>query len=270
MGPPDQDLPSSAPVEPPLGRHTVLVTGGAHRVGGEISRHLGRLGAKVLVHYHRSAWEATDLVASLPAGGAAFCADLTDPAGPKRLLDLCAAAGELPDVIVHSAASFLNRPLLATSVADWDGAQALNVRSFFLLAQELARRRGDRGGVLIAIGDSAALELWTGYLAHAVSKAALIPLVKGLARALAPHYRVNGVIPGPVLPVDQTPPAELEKIRERTLLKRLGSPAHIAQAVEFLLRCDYVTGAWIEVTGGSQLWRGQAAPGASDPAKEES
>ena len=243
----------------PLAGRSILVTGGAHRVGGAISRWLGGKGARVLVHYHRSAAEAEAVVAGLPAGGAAFGADLADPAGPRRLLGACAAAGEDPDAVVHSAASFLNRPLLETSVEDWDAAQALNARAFFLLAQELVRARGERGGDLVAIGDTAAVELWSGYVAHAVAKAALIPLVKALAKALAPAYRVNGVMPGPVLPPDGTPDAELERMRRRTLLRRLGKPDDVAAAVEFLLRCDFATGSWIEVTGGSQLWRGQVA-----------
>jgi pteridine reductase len=246
------------PELPFLGR-TILVTGGAHRVGGAISRHLGGRGARVLVHYHRHGAEAAALAAGLPAGGVAFGGDLSDPEGPRRLLDACAAAGEEPDAVVHAAASFLRRPPLSTSAADWDGVQALNLRAFFLLAQELARRRGDLGGDLVAIGDAAGLELWSGYLAHSVAKAALVPLVKALAKALAPHYRVNGVMPGPVLPPEGSAPEEVERMRERTLLKRLGSPADVALAVEFLLRCDFATGAWIEVTGGSQLWRGQPA-----------
>jgi pteridine reductase len=247
--------------ELPLAGRTILVTGGAYRVGSAISRHLGRCGARVLVHYFRHASEADALVAGLPAGGAAFGADLSDPAAPRQLLDACAAAGEAPDAVVHAAASFFARPVLETTAADWDAVQALNLRAFFLLAQELARRRGGLGGDLVAIGDAAALELWSGYVAHSVAKAALIPLVRALAKALAPRYRVNGVIPGPVLPPEGSPPAELERMRQRTLLKRLGDPDHVAQAVEFLLRCDFATGSWIEVTGGSQLWRGQVRPG---------
>jgi pteridine reductase len=256
--------------ELPLAGRSVLVTGGAHRVGGAISRHLGGRGARILVHYHRQDALAAELAARLPAGGAAFGADLSDPDGPRRLLDACAAAGEAPDAVVHSAASFLKRPLLATSAADWDGVQALNLRAFFLLAQELARRRGELGGDLVAIGDAAAVELWSGYLAHAVAKAALIPLVEALAKALAPHYRVNGVMPGPVLPPAGTPPEELERMRQRTLLKRLGRPGDVARAVEFLLRCDFATGSWIEVTGGSPLWRGHpagAAGASAEPAE---
>jgi pteridine reductase len=240
----------------------MLVTGGAHRVGGAISRHLAGLGARVIVHYRGGAEKAAALLAELAPGSAAIGADLADPDGPRQLLDACAAAGHVPDAVIHAAASFLNRSWLATAAADWDAVHALNLRAFFLLAQELARRRGELGGDLVAIGDAAAFELWTGYVAHSVAKAALIPLVKALAKAMAPRYRVNGVIPGPVLPPDDAPPDEIERIRERTLLKRLGSPAHVAQAVEFLLRCDFATGSWVEVTGGSQLWRGRVSSSA--------
>lgn len=261
---PTQERGPAGPPALPFAGRTILVTGGAHRVGGAISRYLGARGARILVHYHRSAAVAAELVAALPAGSAAFAADLSAPAGPSALFDACAAAGAVPDTVVHAAASFLRRPLLETGAADWDAVQALNLRAFFLLSQELVRRRGDLGGDLVAIGDAAALELWSGYLAHSVAKAALIPLVKALAKALAPKYRVNGVMPGPVLAPADTPAAELERMRQQTLLKRLGDPDDVAQAVEFLLRCDFATGSWVEVTGGSQLWRGQV-PAARRP-----
>ena len=89
-----------------------------------------------------------------------------------------------------------------------------------------------------------------------------------LAKALAPSFRVNGVVPGPVLPPDDMPETELAAILERTLLKRLGDPRHVAQAVEFLLVCDYATGSMVEVTGGSQLWRGSVKAGARKTREE--
>src|SRR6476660_3411020 len=93
-----------------LAGRTILVTGGAHRVGAAISRRLGEKGARVLVHYHRSDAQARELLRGLPAGGACFAADLGTPDGPRQLLAACVAAGESPDAIVHSAASFLNLP----------------------------------------------------------------------------------------------------------------------------------------------------------------
>jgi pteridine reductase len=242
----------------PLAGRVVVVTGGAHRVGGAISRHLGGLGARVLVHYHGSEAAAQALVAALPCGAAAFQADLAQPGGPRALLASCAAAGETPNALVHCAASFERRTLAETTAEDWDRIFSLNLRSFFLLVQEFAARRAGAGGDVVAIGDAGGLELWPGYLAHCAAKAALIPLVRALAKALAPSFRVNGVIPGPVLPPADTPEPQRAGIAKRTLLKRLGRPDDVAQAVEFLLRCDYATGSWIEVTGGSQLWRGDA------------
>jgi pteridine reductase len=246
-----------------LAGRTLLVTGGAHRVGAAIVRRLAAQGARVLVHYHGSEAAARELVAGLPGdgGGACFQADLGDPEGARRLFAACAAAGESPDGLVHAAASFLRRSFEETTTEEWDHTFDLNLRSLFLLVQELARFRGEAGGDVVAICDSAALELWTEYLVHSVAKAAMVPLIQGLAKALAPRFRVNGVIPGPVLPPAAMSPEELAAIRERTLLKRLGDPDHVAQAVQFLLTCDYATGSMVEVTGGSQFWRQERGKG---------
>jgi pteridine reductase len=245
----------------PLAGRTVLVTGGAHRVGGAISRHLGTLGARVLVHYNRSALEARALVAGLESGGAVYQADLAQTDGARALLEACDAGGERPDGVVHAAASFLGRSFLETSVSEWDAVMALNLRSTFLLAQEFALRvqRWRTAGDLVVISDSAALELFEGYFAHSVAKAALLPMVRALAKALAPNIRVNGVIPGPVLAPAGTSTTEIIRMEQRTLLKRLGDPTDVAQAVEFLLTCDFATGSWVHVTGGAELWRGRAS-----------
>jgi len=257
--------------EPPLAGRTVLVTGGAHRVGGAVSRHLGELGARVVVAYHSSAAAAEALVAGLPAGGLALQADLAAADGAERLLAACADAGELPDAAVHSAASFLGKTALDTSAEEWDRVFALNTRAFFLLARDFARCHGvgsdgGRGGgggggggdlALIAIADAGALELWTDYAVHCVSKAALLPLVQVLAKALGPAVRVNAVLPGPVLPEERSTPAEVAAMEERTLLKRLGDPHDVARAVAYLLTARFSTGTLLEVTGGSHLWRGR-------------
>lgn len=266
-GPMDTTSTRRAQGRAPLSGRTVLVTGGAHRVGGAVSRHLGALGARVLVAYHGSAAAAEELVAGLPAGGRALACDLAAAGGPERLLATCAEAGVLPDAVVHAAASFLRRPLAETTVDDWDRIFALNTRAFFFLARALARRHGvgeggerPEGGppdlALIAIIDSGALELWTNYAAHCVSKAALVPTVQVLAKALGPAVRVNGVLPGPVLPEEDSSAEERRAMAERTLLKRLGDPADVARAVEYLLTNTFTTATLLEVTGGAHLWRG--------------
>ena len=266
-----------------LAGRTVLVTGGAHRVGEAICRELAARGARVIVHHHASGEPARALAAELPHGALALAADLAAADGPSQLLAACAAAGALPDAIVHSAASFVRRPVADTSAADWDAVFALNLRAFFLLARDFAsrhgvggeaRRPGGGGGeaageaasgaeaaaadrCLVAISDSGALELWTGYAAHCVSKAALLPLVQLLAKALAPAVRVNAVIPGPVLPEPGTTPERRDAMERRTLLGRIGEPSDVARAAAFLLENRFTTGTLLEVTGGAHLWRGK-------------
>lgn len=260
----------------PLSGRTVLVTGGAHRVGGAISRHLGTLGARVHVAYHGSAGAARELVAALPHGGWAHAADLESADGPERLLAACTeAGGEVnagpPDAVVHAAASFLNKRVADTTAADWDRVFALNTRAFFLLARQLATLHGvgdgeagtggegtagERDLSLVAIADSGALELWTGYAAHCVSKAALLPLVQVLAKALAPAVRVNAVIPGPVLPEPGASRQQVAAMAGRTLLGRVGDAEDVARAVAYLLTNRFCTATLLEVNGGAHLWRG--------------
>lgn len=274
---PAADTPSGG-----LAGRIVLVTGGAHRVGEAISRHLAAGGARVIVHHHRSGEAARALAAELP-GALALAADLAEAEGPSRLLAACAAAAAFPDAIVHSAASFLHRSVADTSAEEWDAVFALNLRAFFLLARDFARWHGAAGeGVtgeestgpragessagaaspvatpdrcLIALSDSGAYELWTGYAAHCVAKAALLPLVQLLAKALAPAVRVNAVVPGPVLPEAGTSPQRRRAMEERTLLGRLGQPEDVARAVAFLLENRFTTATLLEVTGGAHLWR---------------
>lgn len=246
-------------VEGSLDGRTILVTGGARRVGAVIARRLAARGARVIVHYRSGSAEAERLVAELGRGAFAVGSDLTRSDASGSLVAACVQAGAPPDGLVHAAASFLRRPPLQTTAAEWDAVFHLNLRSFYLLAREIvlagSEASADRGGDLVAIGDAAGLELWPTYLAHSVSKAALIALVKGLAKALAPSWRVNAVIPGTVLPPEGVSPSQRARLEKRTLTGRIGAPEDVARAVEFLLATPFATGSTIEVTGGSELWR---------------
>jgi pteridine reductase len=73
-----------------------------------------------------------------------------------------------------------------------------------------------------------------------------------LAKALAPEVRVCGVAPGPVA----VEPGQEERRAAETLLRRVGSPDDVADAVLFLARAGYVTGSTLVVDGGRLLKSG--------------
>jgi pteridine reductase len=244
-----------------LASEVVLVSGGAHRLGEAIVRAVAAAGARVVVHYHRSEGAAQRLVAELGEGTAiAAAADLSTATGPRTLLRAAAQREFEVTAIVHSAANFVAADPLALDAAGWDEVFALNLRAFYLLAQALVRERRGRGGQLLAVSDAGAIEHWTRHLAHGVSKAALLALVNSLAKALAPGYRVNAVVPGPVLPPAGTSAEETRRIAARTLLQRIGTPEDVAEAAAFLLGNPFCTGTTLEVTGGSHLWRSPLDP----------
>ena len=89
------------------------------------------------------------------------------------------------------------------------------------------------------------------------SKGAIPTLTRSLAVELGtrnPRVRVNCILPGPVMLPPDMPQAEREQSINATLVKREGTPQHIAQAVLFLVDNDFVTGACVPVDGGRSIF----------------
>ena len=100
------------------------------------------------------------------------------------------------------------------------------------------------------LADVAGFEPWPTYVPHCVSKAGVVMLTKGLAKALAPDITVNAVAPGAVLLPDDWDDQARAHFAATTPLGRLGSPADVVSAVLYLLTADYVTGTVLIVDGG--------------------
>ena len=233
-----------------------LVTGAGTRVGRVIALALGKAGMRVAVHYARSergAREVADQIIRLGSDARTLPGDLTDPATGPRLVEHTAKVFGGLDVLVNSAAVMLRTPIGEVLVEDWDAMFALNLRAPFFLSQAAARVMGDRGGVIVNIADLAAFETWKGYIPHAITKAGIVQMTRGLAHALAPKIRVNAVAPGSVLLPEGWTQEQADKLISTTPLKRLGSADDVAQAVMYLICADYVTGETVIVDGGRHV-----------------
>ncbi|HUQ99163.1 MAG TPA: SDR family oxidoreductase [Gemmatimonadaceae bacterium] len=233
-----------------------LVTGAGTRVGRVIALALGRAGMRVGVHYatsQRGARDTADEIIGMGSDARTLPGDLTDPATGPRLVEHTAKVFGRLDVLVNSAAIMLRSPVGEVLVEDWDAMFALNLRAPFFLCQSAARVMAERGGCIINIADLAAFEAWRGYIPHAITKAGLVQMTRGLAHALAPKIRVNAIAPGAVMLPEGTTPAESEKLISTTPLGRIGSADDVAQAVLYLISADFVTGETIIVDGGRHV-----------------
>lgn len=234
-----------------------LVTGGARRLGREMSLALARAGADVVVNYDQSALQAQDVVREIEAlgrRGIPVQADISSGADVRRMLEVVTEVFGTLDIVVNNASTFENVPLLEISEDSWDRVMAVNLKGPFLVAQAAEPLlRAHRRGLIVNLTDLAGLQAWPAYGHHGVSKAGVIQLTRVLARAFAPDIRVNAIAPGTVLPPADYTPAQVESLRGRTPLQRIGTPADVVRALLYLVEADYVTGEVMVVDGGRLL-----------------
>ena len=230
-----------------------LVTGAGKRVGRAIALGLSDDGFRVAVHFNGSAAGARETVRMIRASGgdaSAVRADLLRAGEPARLVsDVVNLWGRL-DVLVNSAASMSRTPLQQVRESEWDRIFALNLRAPFFCSVAAAKAMGKRGGAIVNISDHMGFESWPDYVPHGVSKAAIAAMTHALAAACAPRVRVNAVAPGFVLAPEGYPAAKARQFARQTPLRRLGSPADVADAVRYLVGAKYVTGQVLFVDGG--------------------
>lgn len=239
---------------------TVLVTGAARRVGAETARVLHAEGASLALHYRKSAEAAQALVAELnaarPGSALAFQADLLETDHlPRLVADIVGHFGRL-DALVNNASSFYATPVGNIGARDWDDLVGTNLKAPLFLAQAAAPHLAAARGAIVNITDIHAERPLKNFPLYCAAKAGLAGLTRALALELAPHVRVNGIAPGPIMwPENGAFDAAAQaNVVARTLLRRCGDPADIARTVLFLLAdAPYVTGQTIAVDGGRSV-----------------
>ena len=247
--------PMDAPLHKPLLGQAALATGSAKRLGRAIAVRLAREGADVAIHYRSSEAEAREAVAEiekLGRQGVALRADLTRV---SEIQDLFQQIGERfgrLDILVNSAANFLQTEFASTTEHTWDQSLDTNLKAPFFCAQAAAPLLEQTRGVIINLGDIGGILGWTGYIPHCVSKAGVIMLTKSLAKELAPRVRVNAIAPGTITMAGDPSEWEADYVR-RAPLQRTGTPEDVADAVMYLVQARFVTGHVLVLDGGRTL-----------------
>lgn len=240
-----------------LAGRRALVTGGSRGIGAAVVLRLAEEGADVALTYvsRPEQAEASALAARQHGVRAiAIRADSQDAAAVVRAVDRTAAELGGLDILVNNAGVALMAPIDEFRLEDFDRTVAVNLRAVFV-ATQAAVRHMKAGGRVINIGSCNAWSMpFAGGAVYSMSKAALVGLVKGLARDLGPRaITVNNVEPGPTA-TDMNPPdaAFADTLRKIVALGRFGTADEIAGMVAYLAgpEAGYVTGASLAIDGG--------------------
>lgn len=234
-----------------------LVTGGSRGIGRACAESLAAAGAHVTVVDLLDCTETVDGIRAAGGNAEQMMCDVSDEASVIAVFEKCFTGQSQLDFLVHCAGIIHERPLLETSVSEFDRVIAINLRGTFLVGREALRcmSRVGAGRVILTSSDMAyyGRETFSPYVA---SKHGVMGLVRSWALEFAPSITVNALCPGPI----DTAMLDAENMsaewREKEMdipLKRFGQPEEIAHMATFL--CGeggaYITGQGIGVNGGS-------------------
>jgi len=238
-----------------------LVTGASRGIGRGIAEAFGHEGARVAVNYFRSGDAASEVVATIRAGGQeafAVQADVSEEADVARMVETTVARFGQIDILVANAGVLDQARLVEMAVADWDQMIRTNLRAPFLCARAvlpgmLARLSGRIIFVASQLGQKGAPEL----VHYSAAKAGIIGMTRALAREVAPHITVNAIAPGPIetdMVASITPEWKAMKMAELPL-GRFGTVAEVAPTAVFLASADgaYYTGQTLGPNGGDVM-----------------
>jgi NAD(P)-dependent dehydrogenase (short-subunit alcohol dehydrogenase family) len=241
---------------------TVLITGAAGGIGRATVGLFAESGWKV-VGVDRAAFGD-----GFPASGLFIQADISEPQNLEAIFQQTRAFSDRLDALVNNAAVQVAKPLLETSVEDWDAVMVSNLRAAFLavkLAHPLFVTAG--GGAIVNVSSVHAVATSANIASYAASKGGLLALTRAMAIEFArDNIRVNAILPGAV----DTPmlhaglsrghvgagslPERLENLANKTVIGRVGKPAEIAHAIYFLAdatQSSFMTGQALIVDGGA-------------------
>ena len=241
-----------------LQKKVALITGAAHRVGKAIALGLAKEGMKIALHFNQSQEQANQTLEEIKALGAeafAIQGDFADVAQIENVVKKCHEHFNQIDVLINNAALYFKTPVGETSELEWDDLLGINLKAPYFCAQYVSDlMKQKKRGKIINITDVAGISPWPEFIPYSASKAGLIAVTKGLAKALAPNIQVNAIASGTILMSEDATEEYKTEIKDSTLLKKLGTPQDIVNAAIFLLKgSDFVTGEVVVVDGGRLL-----------------
>ena len=243
-------------------KKTILITGAAGGVGRATVKLFHERGFRVIGVDRQSVY------AEFPADGLFIQADISVPENLEKIIAQATQFSSTLDVLVNNAAFQVTKPLVETTVEEWDMVMASNLRSVFLsakLAYPLLKAEG--GGAIVNVSSVHAVATSANIAAYAASKGGLLALTRAMAIEFAKdNIRVNAVLPGavdtPMLRAgfhrgrnnEASEESQLAALAAKTVNGRVALPEEIASVIYFLAdpaQSSFITGQGLLADGGA-------------------
>jgi NAD(P)-dependent dehydrogenase (short-subunit alcohol dehydrogenase family) len=236
---------------------TVLITGGARRLGRAIAVAMAQAGANVAFTYLNSVNDANRTLQlvehSAPRVFGIRCDVRKEKSIDQTIHAVLDQFGQI-DLLVNNAGVFQTAALENITAEQWDEVFAVNVRAPFLVSQRCIPALRKAHGRIINLGSLGGEKPWATHAHYCSSKAALHMLTVVMAKALAPDIAVNCVAPGMIAAEDEKDPALLQRLAAHTPMKTNGTPQDVVSAVMYFASAPhFITGQILTVDGGLGL-----------------
>ncbi|MCQ2524368.1 MAG: 3-oxoacyl-[acyl-carrier-protein] reductase [Lachnospiraceae bacterium] len=239
-----------------------LVTGASRGIGRSIALSLAKCGSTVLVNYNGSKEAAEDVVKEIESFGGfaeAYGCNVSDYEACKAMTENILGKYNKVDILVNNAGITRDNLIMRMSEKDYDDVLTTNLKGAFNTISNLSRNfLKNKAGKIINISSVSGIIGNAGQANYSASKAGLIGLTKSVARELGSRgICANAVAPGFIETqmTQKVPEDMLKKAEENIVLKHIGQPEDVANAVVFLASkyADYITGQVICVDGGMAM-----------------
>jgi glucose 1-dehydrogenase len=240
----------------------MLITGAAGGIGRATVQLFAEAGWRVI------GVDRNDFGPSFPSSGLFIRSEITEPDNFKQIFEKAQAYSPTLDALINNAAIQIPKPLLETSLEEWNRVLTNNLSSAFVgakLAHPLLK--AGEGGAIVNVSSVHAICTSANIASYAASKGGLLALTRAMAIEFAgDNIRVNAILPGAV----DTPMLRdsmrrgsldggdihdrLENLARKTVNGRVAQPEEIAHAIYFLAdnrQSSFMTGQALVVDGGA-------------------
>ncbi|MCX7748800.1 MAG: 3-oxoacyl-ACP reductase FabG [Clostridia bacterium] len=238
-----------------------IVTGGSRGIGKEIAHQFLKEGAKVII----CATDEEKLLKTFSNfkglyNDIDYCVvNIASKSDVDKMFDNVMGKYGRVDILVNNAGITMDAQLYKMTEEEWDRVIAVNLKGTFNCCNAAVKIMKENGyGKIINISSSSALDGNFGQVNYSAAKAGVIGMTKSMAKEVGKNnINVNVVVPGAIETemIGTVPDKILETWKQRTPLKRLGSPEDVAKVCVFFASDDsgFITGEVIRVSGGFTL-----------------